>query len=122
MPYKHTGSWAPFHLTESSTPGDRVTVSVSYAAIECGCPQWFETKFKDVPYLKEVERFYLEPTNKELLNANKLWDGEHIDFTLNLAGRFSKEKESPVTYNVKGPIEKARIFWCDEIRISLGKL
>ena len=34
------------------------TIRVSYAAIECGCPQWFETKFTDVKFLEGIERFY----------------------------------------------------------------
>lgn len=94
-----------------------ITITVSYAAIECGCPQWFETKFKDVKFLEGVERFYLEPLSKDLVNANNLWDGEHLPLTIKVTGRFSKEKELPITYHTKGTPEKARIFWYDNITI-----
>jgi hypothetical protein len=94
-----------------------ITITVSYAAIECGCPQWFETKFKDVKFLEGVERFYLEPVNKDLINANALWDGEHLPLTLKITGRFSKGKEIPITYHTKGEPEKARVFWYDKITV-----
>jgi hypothetical protein len=42
----------------SKLSGKTITITVSYAAIECGCPQWFETKFKNVKFLEGVERFY----------------------------------------------------------------
>jgi len=101
----------------SRTEAKMITITVSYAAIECGCPQWFETKFKKERFLKDVERFYLEPTNKTLVNANDLWDGQTLPLTLKLVGRFSKNKELPKTYNTKTTTEKARIFWYDKIII-----
>lgn len=102
---------------QNELSGKEITMTVSYAAIECGCPQWFETKFKDVKYLEGIERFYLEPSRKSLTNANGLWDGEHLPITLKVTGRFSKEKELPVTYRTKGEPEKARIFWYDKITV-----
>jgi hypothetical protein len=91
-----------------------VTITVSYAAIECGCPQWFETRFKDV---EGAERFYLEPVSKDLINANGLWDGEHLPLTIKITGTFSKDKEIPVSYHTKGVPEKAKIFWYNKITI-----
>ena len=32
-----------------------VTITFSYAAIACGCPQWFETKYKNVKFLEGVD-------------------------------------------------------------------
>ncbi len=93
------------------------TITVSYAAIACGCPQWFETKFKKEKFLNNVTRFYLEPTNKKLVNANDLWDGQTLPLTLKLVGRFSKDNELPKTYMTKSPPEKAKIFWYDKIII-----
>jgi len=103
------------HIT--TTIDKRITITVSYSAIECGCPQWFLTKFKNIKFLNGVERFYLEPTNKSLINADGLWDGKHLPLTLRLTGKFSKEKELPKTYRTKGTPEKARIFWYDKIII-----
>jgi len=95
-----------------------VTIRVSYAAIECGCPQWFETKFRNEKFLTNVERFYLEPTNKTLINANHLWNGKKLPLTLKLVGRFSKEKELPITYNTKTTPERARIFWYNKLTVE----
>jgi hypothetical protein len=93
------------------------TIIVSYAAIACSCPQWFETKFQNIAFLEGVERFYLEPTNKDLINANSLWDGTHLPLTLEVVGTFSKEKEEPVMHQTKGATEKARIFWYEKITV-----
>lgn len=100
---------------KNELPGASITITVSYAALECGCPQWFETKLKDVKFLEGVERFYLEPISKDLINANDLWDGVHLPLTLKITGRFSNKKEMPLTYRTKGAPEKARIFWYDKI-------
>lgn len=97
--------------------GKKVTITFSYAAIACGCPKWFETKYENVKFLEGVERFYLEPTDTGLLIANNLWDGEHLPLTIKLTGRFSKEKEIPPTYHIKDEPEKARIFWYDKITV-----
>jgi len=99
--------------------GKTITIIVSYAAIACGCPQWFETKFEKIKFLEGVERFYLEPVSKDLINANNLWDGEHLPLTVKITGRFSKEKASPITYHTKGMPENARIFWYDKITVIL---
>lgn len=93
------------------------TITVSLAAIECGCPQWFETKFGNKSFLKDVERFYVEPMNKTLVNANALWDGQSLPLVLKLVGRFSKNKEFPDTYNTKTTPERARIFRYSKIII-----
>ncbi|HET9429635.1 MAG TPA: hypothetical protein VFO70_00600 [Chitinophagaceae bacterium] len=103
--------------TSKKVADQTITINVSYAAIECGCPQWFDTKGNAVAYLEGIERFYLEPINKDLINANDLWDGEHLPLILKVTGRFSKEKEIPITYHIKGTIQKARIFWYDNITV-----
>ncbi|MFT3844563.1 MAG: hypothetical protein QM725_05895 [Lacibacter sp.] len=107
------------HLSDFSNDitGKSTTIVVSYAAIACGCPQWFETKFSKIPFLEGVERFYLEPSNKKLINANDLYDGENLPLTIKLIGQFSKEKLLPVTYNSKDELIRARIFWYNKITI-----
>ena len=104
-------------LNKIQTPGKKVTITVSYAAIECGCPQWVESKLKKRKILGETEYLYLEPTNKRLKSANSLWDGKNLPLTLKVTGRFSSKKETPITYHTKGIPEKARIFWYDNITI-----
>ena len=80
--------------SKSEVSGKSITITVSYAAIACGCAHWFETKYENVKFLEGVERFYLEPTDTGLLKANDLYDGEHIPLTLKLTGRFSREKSN----------------------------
>lgn len=104
--------------TQDKTETKAVTIRVSYAAIECGCPQWFEIKFRNQKFLNNVERFYLEPTNKALINANRLWNGKKLPLTLKLVGRFSQDKELPITYNTKTTPERARIFWYDKLTVE----
>ena len=91
------------------------TLTVSYAAIECTCPQWFESKFKDIEYLEGVEKFYLEPQHSGILNANNLWDGRHLPLTVKVTGKFSIHKELPKRFSSKSVPEKARIFIYDSI-------
>ena len=95
----------------------RVTVSFSYAAIACGCAQWVNTKSKSVDLEDEVEHFYLEPLTDSLIMPDSLWDGSHLPFIVKVSGRFSKQTELPVTRHSKSTIEKARIFWYDNIII-----
>lgn len=95
----------------------KITITVSYAAISCSCPQWFETKYKDVKYLDGVERFYLEPLDTTLLNSNNLWDGEHLPLTVKVTGEFTNEQFPPNVFGNKGKMEKARVFWYDKISI-----
>jgi hypothetical protein len=108
-----------FYIQDTSRQiaGKTISMTVSYAAIECGCPQWFQKKGENVAYLQGAERFYLEPINKNLINANDLWDGEHLPLILEVNGTLSKKKENPITYHVKGTPEKARIFWYDKIKV-----
>ncbi|QEC43256.1 hypothetical protein [Pseudobacter ginsenosidimutans] len=94
-----------------------ITIVFSYAAIACRCPQWFETKHANVKFQEGVERFYLEPINNKLVNANSLWDGVHLPLTVKVTGKFSKEKETAKTYRTKGVPENARIFWYDSITV-----
>lgn len=105
---------------KNEVTGKTITITVSYSAIECGCAQWFETKFENVKFLEGVERFYLEPTDASLLNANDLWDGEHLPLTVKVTGRFSKGKETPISYHIKGAPEKARIFWYEKVNDCLA--
>ncbi len=106
-----------FDSSQNSFSDKTVTITFSYAAIACNCPQWFETKNKNIKFLKDVERFYLEPKAASLLNANKIWDGEHLPLTLKATGNFSKEKLFPRTYGTKGEPVKARIFWYNKITV-----
>ena len=94
-----------------------ITITVCYAHIACGCAQWFEKKFKNVKFLNGVERFYLEPVSKDLIDANNIWDGEHLPLCLKITGRFSKEKGLPLSFSTKDEPEKARIFRYDKIAV-----
>ncbi len=107
----------PQDTMRNKLSGKKITITVSYAAIACSCPQWFESKFKSVKFLKGVERFYLEPINKSLTHANALWNGVDLPFMVEVTGTFSKEKELPRTFSNKETPEKARIFWYEKITV-----
>ncbi len=106
-----------FDSSKNELSDKKITIAVSYAHIACGCPQWFQTKYENVPFLEGVERFYLEPSNSSLTIANDIWNGEHLPPTLKVTGRFSKEKLLPPKLGSKDEPEKARIFWYDKITV-----
>lgn len=98
--------------------GRRRTIKVTYAAIQCGCAQWVDDKQSKVRPLNLLERFYLEPLSDSLLNANRIWDGETMPFTLSLTGKFSEDRTLPLTSFSKDSLpEKARIFWYEKITV-----
>ncbi|MFT3903463.1 MAG: hypothetical protein QM727_09830 [Niabella sp.] len=116
-PISNAGILKLIDSSKKELSGKAVTITVSYAAIACSCAQWFETKYENVSFLEGVERFYMEPMDAALLNANDLWDGESLPLKLKVTGRFSKEKGVPLTHSIKGEPEKARIFWYDKITV-----
>ncbi|WP_312765864.1 hypothetical protein [Epilithonimonas sp.] len=86
---------------------------LSYAAIGCTCAQWFDKNTKG-----ENEYFYLEPLNKNLVNANKLWDGNNLPLTVKVTGNLISENDYPEyftkQYLYKGG-EKEKIFRYNKI-------
>jgi hypothetical protein len=92
-----------------------ITKILSYAAIGCTCAQWFDKNKKG-----ENEYFYLEPLNKNLINANKLWDGNNLPLTVKVTGNLISENDYPEyftkQYLYKGG-EKGKIFRYNKIEV-----
>jgi hypothetical protein len=92
------------------------TLDVSYAAIMCTCPQWFETKFASDT--SNVEQFYLEPANEKLVSANKLYDGTNFPLRISVAGQFYSKQGYPANYfPTTGDSKPARVFRYDKLKV-----
>lgn len=91
-------------------------LDVSYAAIMCTCPQWFETKYASDT--SKTEQFYLEPARDKVVGANKLYDGTNLPLRVAVTGRFYSKKGYPANYfPTKGEPEPARVFRYDKIKV-----
>jgi len=96
--------------------GKTKTLDVSYAAIMCTCPQWFETKYaKDT---SKFEEFYLEPSSDKVISANTLYNGTNIPLRVSVTGQFYSKKGYPANYfPAKGDPKPAKVFRYDRIQI-----
>ena len=97
------------------------TISVIYNAIACTCAQWTETKY-DSKMIGNRKYLYLERANNNIIDADSLWNGEHLPLTLQLTGRFISESGYPKNYSpTKGNPDPAKVFQYDNIKIISKK-
>lgn len=111
-----------FAVDKGSLTGKTVRLDVSYAAIECTCPQWFETKeMNDTAYGRHY--FYLEQGEDGIVYADTLFDGNNLPIQLVLTGQFYTRKGYPKNYQpTKGEPEPARVFRYEKVEIiRLGR-
>lgn len=107
---------AKYLVDKGALKGQTKTLDVSYAAIMCTCPQWFETKYANDT--SNIEQFYLEPANDNIVSANKLYDGTNLPLRISVTGKFYSKKGYPVNYfPTKGDPEPAKVFRYDKLRI-----
>jgi hypothetical protein len=96
--------------------GQTKSLDVSYAAIMCTCPQWFETKYANDT--SKIERFYLEPASDKVISTNTLYDGTNLPLRVSVTGQFYSKKGYPANYfPTKGDPEPAKVFRYDRIKI-----
>jgi len=92
-----------------------VSKTLSYAAIACTCAQWSNKNKKG-----ENEYFYLEPINKNLINADDLWNGNNIPLTIKVTGNLISENDYPEYFTkqslYKGG-EKGKVFRYTKIEV-----
>ena len=108
---------ARFNVYKGGLTKKTLTIDVSYAAISCTCPQWFE---KGVMNDTSVEReyFYLEQGSENLIKADTLWNGRDLPLELSLVGQFYIHKGYPRNYNPsKGDPQPARVFRYNSLEI-----
>ncbi|RYE51585.1 MAG: hypothetical protein EOP48_18015 [Sphingobacteriales bacterium] len=106
-----------FDMDKGGITGKAVRLDVSYAAIECTCPQWFETKeMHDT--IKGRQYFYLEQGKDGVVNADTLFNGDNLPIQLILTGQFYNKEGYPKNYHpAKGEPEPARVFKYNKIEI-----
>lgn len=108
---------AKYLLDKGKLTGQNQTIDVSYAAIECTCPQWFETKNMD-DTVDGRRYFYLEPASSNLVSANTLYDGTNIPLRILISGQFYSNQGYPAYYfPAKGDPKPARVFRYDKINV-----
>jgi hypothetical protein len=115
--YKEQIDSAKYLIDKGPLSGKTKTLNVSYAAIMCPCPQWFETKYAG-DTINDFSYFYLEPDNSDLVDADTLFNGEFFPIHITVTGQFYTKKGYPSNYfPTKGNPEPARVFKYAEIKI-----
>ena len=99
----------------NDSPVNSKTLLLSYNAVSCNCAQWSAT---NADKNKLTEYIYLERANSQLIDANKLWDGEHLPLHVKVSGRYLQGVGVPKDYSqTKGKAEPARIFRYEKITV-----
>jgi hypothetical protein len=94
-----------------------VTIKVSYAAILCTCPQWFETKNGN-DTINGRQHFYLERGKAGIVDANTLYNGSNLPIQLSLTGQFYDKEGYPKDYHpLKGNPNPAKVFRYQKLKI-----
>lgn len=92
-----------------------VTKILSYSTISCTCAQWFDKNKKG-----ENEYFYLEPVNKNLIKANKLWNGTNLPLIVKVTGNLISENDYPEYFkgqHLNKGAEKGKVFRYNNIEV-----
>jgi len=96
------------------------TITVSFNAIACTCAQWTETKYNNNQNNREY--IFIERANDSFIDADSLWDGEHLPLTLKLTGQFISQSGYPKNYSpTKGSPDPAKVFQYNSIKIVSKK-
>lgn len=81
---------------------------LNYNAIGCTCAQWGYKNKRG-----ENEYFYLEPINKNLIEANKLWNGTNLPLIVKVTGNLIRENDYPEHFtgqHLNKGAEKGKVF------------
>ena len=98
-------------------PNSKVeTLTLTYGVIACTCAQWGETSYSN--NTNEVKNYWLEPANKKLINADKLFDGENVPIIVKVTGQVVTEKGFPKRELAKvGKDEAGKVFRYTKIEV-----
>ncbi len=92
------------------------TLTLRYNAISCTCAQWSDPKFDNNP--KKRIRYWLEPSNENLIKADTLFDGENLPVQLKVTGQIVSEKGFPKRNLSKvGQDEAGKVFRYTKIEV-----
>jgi len=85
------------------------TLTLTYNAIACTCAQWSESRFDKYPD-KRI-RYWLEPANEKLINADTLFNGENLPVQIKVSGQIISENGFPKRDLAKvGQEEAGKVF------------
>lgn len=92
------------------------TLTLTYNAIACTCAQWSESKFDNNP--GERIRYWLEPSNEKLINADTLFNGENLPVQIKVTGQIVSENGFPKRNLSKvGQDEAGKVFRYTKIEV-----
>ena len=92
------------------------TLTLIYNAISCTCAQWSETRFSNE--IEQKKYYWLEQANEKLINADTLFNGEHLPVIIKVTGQFVTENGFPKRELAKvGQDEAGRVFRYTKIEI-----
>ncbi len=75
------------------------TLFLNYNAIACTCAQWSDSKIDKRDAGKKAY-YWLEPADKNLMDADQLFDGTHLPVKIRVTGQVMTEKGFPKNKNL----------------------
>lgn len=92
------------------------TLTLIYNAISCTCAQWSTTrKSEDTD---RNQNYWLEPANENLINADKLFNGENLPIIIKVTGQVVTENGFPKRELAKvGQDEAGKVFRYTKIEV-----
>ena len=92
------------------------TLTLNYNAISCTCAQWSDPNFDNNPD-KRI-RYWLEPSNENLIKADTLFDGENLPVQIKVTGQIINENGFPKRNLSKvGQDEAGKVFRYTKIEV-----
>lgn len=93
------------------------TLTLTYNAIACTCAQWSESKFDNISDKKV--RYWLEPSNQNLINADTLFNGNNLPVQIKVTGQIVCESGFPKRQNLSkvGQDEAGKVFRYTKIEV-----
>ncbi len=98
-------------------PGTKTeTLTLDYNAIACTCAQWSESKYAGNPGKKVY--YWLEPADKTLIPADKLFNGNNLPVQIKVTGQIVSENGFPkIDLQKVAPGEAGKVFRYTKIEV-----
>lgn len=97
--------------------GETETLILTFNAIASSCAQWSESKYDRRGTEKRI-RYWLEPANADLPDADGLFDGEHLPLQIKVTGKLISEHGFPKKRLEKaGEEEAGKVFRYTRIEV-----
>lgn len=76
------------------------TLVLNYNAIPCTCAKWSDARFDKKERPDKKDYYWLEPANKKLLDADKLFNGRNLPIRIKITGQIISENGFPKKNNL----------------------